>query len=129
MTVTSIIQREPKTANPILVRFACLACGLAVLLYPSCLLSVMGNQNLCIDSAEYEDGTHFLLYFSCSESGGGLPNKDSLIVSDQYDSNAVPTHQVMDVEHNWWDILMGGYLYRCEVFPAFQPGEKKFLSG
>lgn len=100
---------------------------LAMLLFPSCLLAVMGNQNLCIDSAEYEDSTHFLLYFSGSESDSGLPDKDSLIVSDQYDSNAVPTHQVVDVERNWWDVLMGGYLYRCEVSPAFRPGEKVFV--
>lgn len=88
----------------------------------SCIFLVSGQ--LKIDRAEYEDATHFLLYFSGKDSEGFLPDEDSIFVSNKHAYSAERTHNVVSIERDWWDIFMGGYLYRCEVNPPFEAGEK-----
>ena len=95
------------------------------LLFTSCLFTLLSERNLGINRAEYEDDTHFYLYFTGTESEWGLPDKDSLIVAKNLsDANkGIESHKIVKIERDWWDIFMGGYLYRCEVSPEFQQGE------
>ena len=97
------------------------------LLFTSCLFTLLSERKLGINRAEYEDDTHFYLYFSGTESECGLPSKDSLFISNRFDSNAERTHRIVKIEQNWWDILLGGYVYRCEVSPEFQQGESVYI--
>ena len=90
----------------------------------SCIFAVLSNRSLGIDRAEYVDTTHFLLYFSGTETETGLPDKESLFISDEFAYKAIPTHSVVNIKRDWWDILLGGYLYQCEVTPPFESGEK-----
>lgn len=55
----------------------------------------------------------------------GLPDKDSLIVAKNLSDaiKGIKSHRIVKIERDWWDIFMGGYLYRCEVSPEFQQGE------
>ena len=103
---------------------------LTCLLFSSCgmiLASMMGTID--IDSAEYEDETHFYIYFTGTESENGLPDKKSLIVAKNSSDAAkgIESHKIVKIEHYWWDILFGGHFYRCEVSPKFQSGETVFV--
>ena len=91
----------------------------------SCIFLVSGQ--LKIDRAEYEDATHFLLYFSGKDSECFLPDEDSIFVSNKHAYSTERTHNVVSIERDWWDIFMGGYLYRCEVNPPFEAGEKVYV--
>ena len=96
------------------------------LLFTSCgILAFLAEQELSIDRAEYEDDTHFYLYFTGTESKNFLPDKDSLIVGKNLSeaNKGIESHKIVKIERDWWDIFMGGYLYRCEVSPEFQQGE------
>ena len=96
------------------------------LFFSSCgILAFLAEQKLCIDRAEYEDDTHFYLYFTGTESKWDLPDKDSLIVAKNLSeaNKGIESHKIVKIERDWWDIFMGGYLYRCEVSPEFQQGE------
>ena len=104
---------------------------LTCLLFSSCgmiLASMMGT--ISIDRAEYEDETHFYIYFTGTESENGLPSKESLIVAKNSSDSAkgIESHKIVKIEQNWWDILMGGYLYRCEVSPKFETGEAVYVT-
>ena len=102
---------------------------LTCLLFSSCVFAILADQNLGIDKAEYEDKNHFLLYFSGVNSEWGYPDKESLIVAQNSSDarNGIESHKIVKIEQNWWDILMGGYLYRCEVSPEFQTGETVYV--
>ncbi len=96
------------------------------LFFSSCgILAFLAEQELGIDRAEYEDDTHFYLYFTGTESKWDLPDKDSLIVAKNLSeaNKGIESHKIVKIERDWWDIFMGGYLYRCEVSPEFQQGE------
>lgn len=95
------------------------------LLFTSCLFTLLSERKLGIDRAEYEDDTHFHLYFTGTESKWDLPDKDSLIVAKNLSDaiKGIESHKIVKIERDWWDIFMGGYLYRCEVSPEFQQGE------
>jgi hypothetical protein len=95
------------------------------LLFTSCLFTLLSERNLGINRAEYEDDTHFYLYFTGTESKWDLPDKDSLIVAKNLSDaiKGIESHKIVKIERDWWDIFMGGYLYRCEVSPEFQQGE------
>ena len=95
------------------------------LLFTSCLFTLLSERKLGINRAEYEDDTHFYLYFTGTESEWGLPDKDSIIVAKNLSDaiKGIESHKIVKIERDWWDILMGGYLYRCEVSPEFQQGE------
>ena len=97
----------------------------APLLFTSCLFTLLSEKKLGINRAEYEDDTHFYLYFSGTESKNFLPDKDSLIVGKNLSeaNKGIESHKIVKIERDWWDIFMGGYLYRCEVSPEFQQGE------
>ena len=104
---------------------------LTCLLFSSCgmiLASMMGT--ISIDRAEYEDETHFYIYFTGTESENGLPSKESLIVAKNSSDAAkgIESHKIVKIERNWWDILLGGYMFRCEVSPEFQSGETVFVT-
>ena len=103
---------------------------LTCLLFSSCVFAILADQDLRIDKAEYEDKKYFLLYFSGVNSEWGYPDKESLIVAKD-SSNArkgIESHKIVKIEQNWWDKLMGGYLYRCEVSPEFQSGETVYVT-
>ena len=103
---------------------------LTSLLFSSCgILASMMEKTICIDRAEYEDETHFYIYFSGTESENGLPDKKSLIVAKNSSDAAkgIESHKIVKIEQNW-DILFGGYFYRCEVSPKFQSGETVFVT-
>ena len=104
---------------------------LTCLLFSSCgmiLASMMGT--ISIDRAEYEDETHFYIYFTGTESENGLPSKESLIVAKNSSDAAegIESHKIVKIEQYWWDILLGGYMFRCEVSPEFQSGETVFVT-
>ena len=104
---------------------------LTCLLFSSCgmiLASMMGT--ISIDRAEYEDETHFYIYFTGTESENGLPSKESLIVAKNLSDavEGIESHKIVKIERDWWDILMGGYLYRCEVSPKFETGETVYVT-
>lgn len=105
---------------------------LTCLLFSSCgmILASMMEKTIGIDEAEYEDETHFYIYFSGTESENGLPDKKSLIVAKNSSDAAkeIESHKIVKIEHYWWDILFGGYFYRCEVSPEFQSGETVFVT-
>ena len=65
------------------------------------------------------------MYFIGTESEWGLSDKDSLIVPKNLSDaiKGIKSHKIVKIERDWWDIFMGGYLYRCEVSPEFQQGE------
>ena len=92
------------------------------------LASMMGT--ISIDRAEYSDETHFYIYFTGTESENGLPDKKSLIVAKNSSDAAkgIESHKIVKIERDWWDILMGGYLYRCEVSPKFETGETVYVT-
>ena len=46
-----------------------------------------------------------------------------MVVTYKSKDGATITHKIVKIERDWWDIFMGGYLYRCEVSPEFQQGE------
>ena len=98
-------------------------------IFSSCVFAILADQNLGIDKAEYEDKNHFLLYFSGVNSEWGYPDKESLIVAQNSSDarNGIESHKIVKIEQNWWNILMGGYLYRCEVSPEFQTGETVYV--
>ncbi len=101
------------------------------LLFSSCgILASMMEWPIGIDEAEYEDETHFYIYFSGTESENGLPDKKSLIVAKNSSDAAkgLESHKIVKIEKNWWDILLGGYVFRCEVSPEFQSGETVFVT-
>ena len=95
------------------------------LLFTSCLFTLLSERKLGINRAEYEDDTHFYLYFTGTESKWDLPDKDSLIVAKNLSeaNKGIESHKIVKIERDWWDIFMGGYLYSCEVSPEFQQGE------
>ena len=104
---------------------------LTCLLFSSCgmiLASMMGT--ISIDRAEYSDETHFYIYFTGTESENGLPSKESLIVAKNSSDAAegIESHKIVKIEQYWWDILLGGYMFRCEVSPEFQSGETVFVT-
>ena len=104
---------------------------LTSLLFSSCgILASMLDRPIDIDRAEYEDETHFYIYFTGTESENGLPDKKSLIVAKNSSDAAkgIESHKIVKIEQNWWDILMGGYLYRCEVSPKFETGETVYVT-
>ena len=104
---------------------------LTCLLFSSCgILASMMEWPIDIDEAEYEDETHFYIYFSGTESENGLPDKKSLIVAKNSSDAAkgIESHKIVKIEQNWWDILLGGYMFRCEVSPEFQSGETVFVT-
>ena len=104
---------------------------LTSLLFSSCgILASMMEKTIGIDRAEYEDETHFYIYFSGTESENGLPDKKSLIVAKNSSDAAkgIESHKIVKIEQNWWDILLGGYMFRCEVSPEFQSGETVFVT-
>ena len=90
----------------------------------------MLDRPIDIDRAEYEDETHFYIYFTGTESENGLPDKKSLIVAKNSSDAAkgIESHKIVKIEQNWWDILLGGYMFRCEVSPEFQSGETVFVT-
>ena len=108
-------------------------CGFIVIMclfFSSCtfLASLMETND--IDRAEYEDETHFYIYFTGTESENGLPDKKSLIVAKNLSDavEGIESHKIVKIERDWWDILMGGYLYRCEVSPKFETGETVYVT-
>ena len=104
---------------------------LTCLLFSSCgILASMLDRPIDIDRAEYEDETHFYIYFTGTESENGLPDKKSLIVAKNSSDAAkgIESHKIVKIEQNWWDILLGGYMFRCEVSPEFQSGETVFVT-
>ena len=104
---------------------------LTCLLFSSCgILASMMEWPIGIDEAEYEDETHFYIYFSGTESENGLPDKKSLIVAKNSSDAAkgIESHKIVKIEQYWWDILLGGYMFRCEVSPEFQSGETVFVT-
>jgi len=105
---------------------------LTCLLFSSCgmILASMMEKTIGIDEAEYEDETHFYIYFTGTESENGLPDKKSLIVAKNSSDAAkgIESHKIVKIEQNWWDILLGGYMFRCEVSPEFQSGETVFVT-
>ena len=105
---------------------------LTCLLFSSCgmILASMMEKTIGIDEAEYEDETHFYIYFTGTESENGLPDKKSLIVAKNLSDavEGIESHKIVKIEQNWWDILMGGYLYRCEVSPKFETGETVYVT-
>ena len=104
---------------------------LTCLLFSSCgILASMMEWPIGIDEAEYEDETHFYIYFTGTESENGLPDKKSLIVAKNSSDAAkgIESHKIVKIEQNWWDILLGGYMFRCEVSPEFQSGETVFVT-
>ena len=104
---------------------------LTCLLFSSCgILASMMEWPIDIDRAEYEDETHFYIYFTGTESENGLPSKESLIVAKNLSDavEGIESHKIVKIERDWWDILMGGYLYRCEVSPKFETGETVYVT-
>ena len=105
-------------------------CGFIVIMclfFSSCtfLASLMETND--IDRAEYEDETHFYLYFTKNDSEG-LPGRNALIVAKNSSDAAegIESHKVVKIERHWSDISMSRY--KCEVSPKFEIGETVYVT-
>ena len=101
---------------------------LTCLLFSSCgILASMMEWPIDIDRAEYEDETHFYLYFTKNDSEG-LPDRNALIVAKNSSDAAegIESHKVVKIERHWSDISMSRY--KCEVSPKFEIGETVYVT-